>query len=145
MLSAASPTPPNTRRYPLSYVLSGHYGWNTNSLAGQGANGFFWTIVAYNSTDAYLMDIGDSAIFPQYHYSKAYGFTLRSTNTRRYPLSYVYAGIYYWKDGDLLAQGSYGYGWSTYTADGTANSLVFQGSSLNPQNQSNPNGGFYLC
>ncbi|MBR5408910.1 hypothetical protein IK112_03160, partial [Candidatus Saccharibacteria bacterium] len=36
-----------------------------------------------------------------------------STGARRYPLSYVFSGEYYWGNGDLYGQNSVGYWWST--------------------------------
>ena len=45
-LSAASPTPCYTRRYPLSYVYSGRYGWGGGNLISQDFDGDWWSTAA---------------------------------------------------------------------------------------------------
>ena len=46
-----------------------------------------------------------------------------STSARRYPLSYVLSGQYYWAEGSLLGQNEYG-GWQSTTAN-SSNSYVY--------------------
>ncbi|MBQ3469779.1 hypothetical protein IJH16_02295 [Candidatus Saccharibacteria bacterium] len=66
-----------SRRYPLSYVLSGAYGWNNGNLFSQGSGGGWWSTTAYSS-NAYDLDIDSSGIYPQYDsFGKVSGFSLR--------------------------------------------------------------------
>ena len=67
------------------------------------------------------------------------------TFSRRYPLSYVYSGYYYWGNGNLNGQDSLGYWWSTaaYSAS-NAYSLTMYSSNLVPQYSNNKAGGFTL-
>ena len=146
MLSTASPTPPNARRYPLSYVLSGLYRWGNGGLDDQGSSGYWWSSAAGSDSSAYNLGMNSSDLNPQGNYSKVNGFTLRSTIARRYPLSYVLSGYYIWSDGYLNRQDSYGFWWAT-TANDTNNgaySLDVGGSTLNPQNSNGKVNGFTL-
>ena len=54
--------------------------------------------------------------------------------SRRYPLSLIYSGNFYWNNGNLYNQGSIGYWWSR-TANSDTNSyyLGVNSSDLNPQ------------
>ena len=67
------------------------------------------------------------------------------TFSRRYPLSYVYSGYYYWGNGNLNGQDSLGYWWSTAAYnDSEAYNLYMNSSSLNPQSYYGKVGGFSL-
>ncbi|MBR5408860.1 hypothetical protein IK112_02860 [Candidatus Saccharibacteria bacterium] len=64
---------------------------------------------------------------------------------RRYPLSYVFSGYYYWGDGYLDRQDSYGYWWSTAAySDSGAYYLYMNSSGLYPQSNANKAYGFAL-
>ncbi|MBQ3469849.1 hypothetical protein IJH16_02665 [Candidatus Saccharibacteria bacterium] len=76
-LSAASPTPPNTRRYPLSYVFSGNYLWGDGDLYGQGSIGLWWSATASSASGAYDLYMTSSNLFPQDNSNIARGATLR--------------------------------------------------------------------
>ncbi len=81
LLSAASPTPPNTRRYPLSYVWSGLYVWyaDTGKLQYQSSDGLFWSLTPTTSVGrpaAYYLRLNVNLI-PQEIGVKEYGFALR--------------------------------------------------------------------
>ena len=97
------------RRYPLSYVMSGQYWWDDGQLRYQGNNGYAHTATAYTVSDNYFLGIyGGTALAPQNIAGKTFGFPLRFTSARRYPLSYVYSGNYYWygtSAGQLVNQG----------------------------------------
>ena len=67
------------------------------------------------------------------------------TFSRRYPLSYVYSGYYYWGNGNLNGQDSLGYWWSTAAySDSRAYSLAMSSSHLDPQDNSSEALGFAL-
>ena len=65
------------RRYPLSYVLSGFYGWGDGYLGIQDSYGRWWSITAYESTASRYLAMADGALVPQNGSGKASGFTLR--------------------------------------------------------------------
>ena len=68
-----------------------------------------------------------------------------SPRARRYPLSYVFSGFYYWGSGGLSYQDSNGHWWSTAAySDRLAYDLLMNSSGLNPQNNSNKANGFAL-
>ena len=137
------------RRYPLSYVLSGRYFWNTTAGGGydkldfQGTYGFWWTSAPISATGAYSMGINGGLVARED--GKAAGFPLRSISTRRYPLSYVFAGVYWLSGGTLDGQGAYSI-WRSSTAidNDNAYGLSTNSSSLLPQNSNHKNYGFPL-
>ena len=106
MLSAASPSPYYARRYPLSYIFSGNYNWGSGYLGRQGTDGYWWASLAYSSDNAYDLAMDSGYFGPQSNGTKVYGFPLRSTSARRYPLSYVYSGAFSLDDGLLRLQNS---------------------------------------
>ena len=68
-----------------------------------------------------------------------------STIARRYPLSFVFSGYYYWDNGQLYYQGASGNWWSTSaTASDTARYLGMNATILNPQFNGSKLGGFSL-
>ena len=68
-----------------------------------------------------------------------------STGARRYPLSYVFSGRYYWGSGTLYYQDSGGYWWSTAAYSGSnAYYLGMDSSNLGPQSNANKAFGFAL-
>ena len=68
-----------------------------------------------------------------------------STGARRYPLSYVFSGRYYWGSGTLYYQDSGGYWWSTAAYSGSnAYYLGMDSSNLGPQSNANKAYGFAL-
>ena len=68
-----------------------------------------------------------------------------STQARRYPLSLIYSGYFYWNNGGLYYQGSYGYWWSRTANSDTLSYSLFVGSSyLLPQDGNNKLYGFSL-
>ncbi|MBR5408541.1 hypothetical protein IK112_01165 [Candidatus Saccharibacteria bacterium] len=72
-------------------------------------------------------------------------FSSHSTGARRYPLSYVFSGYYYWGNGNLYNQDSSGSWWSTAAYSGSnAYDLYMDSSALLPQGSSNKAGGFAL-
>ncbi|MBQ3469679.1 hypothetical protein IJH16_01770 [Candidatus Saccharibacteria bacterium] len=126
------------RRYPLSYVFSGNYYWGGGYLGNQGSLGYWWSTTALSDSLAYHLRMNSSDLGPQYGNNKAHGFSLRcvsySTSARRYPLSYVLSGYYYWRDGTLLYQDSGGFWWSTAAYnDSEAYNLNMYSSNLGPQ------------
>ena len=106
------------RRYPLSYVNSGFFYYGDGNLYTQGTRGTWWSATATADINAsYLNIIPESTSGG--NNNKSYTFTLRSTYTRRYPLSYVYSGGYHWDDSSLVVQNEAGYWWSTTAEDNT--------------------------
>ena len=68
-----------------------------------------------------------------------------STNARRYPLSFVFSGDYYWNNGQLYSQGVASRWWSTTaTASDTARRLGMVATGLGPQSVDNKLHGFTL-
>ena len=85
-LSAASPSSPNTRRYPLSYAFSGTYVWGYGSLLYQDSRGYWWSTAAYNDSEAYNLYMNSSSLNPQSYYGKVGGFSLRCVSySTKYP------------------------------------------------------------
>ena len=121
--SALHSTP--ARRYPLSYVFSGNYGWTSSTGDGvlnmQGSISRFWSSIAVDTGYATSLRLYESTAYvsPQWSDTKMVGASLRcvsvSNTARRYPLSYVYSGYYGWWDGNLDTQGSRGIFWSATT------------------------------
>ncbi|MBQ3469567.1 hypothetical protein IJH16_01175 [Candidatus Saccharibacteria bacterium] len=72
-----SPTPPNARRYPLSYVLSGSYRWGNGNLNFQDSDGAWWSTAANSGSGAYHLRMNSSYLGPQDYGGKAYGYALR--------------------------------------------------------------------
>ena len=136
------------RRYPLSYVYSGVYYWlNGYGLVdGQNSRGYWWSITANSAGEAYFLYTYASFLDPQYSTGKTNGQSLRSTITRRYPLSYVFSGQYYWVPGSLLYQNTNAGWWSTTAGDASnAYNLGMGSSALHPQvSGSAKTGGFPL-
>ena len=61
---------------PLNFARSGNYGGG--SLSNNGTYGLYWSSTAYSSsTRAYDFYYGTSNTYPQYYYSKYYGFNVR--------------------------------------------------------------------
>ncbi|MBQ3469678.1 hypothetical protein IJH16_01765 [Candidatus Saccharibacteria bacterium] len=73
------------RRYPLSYVFSGFYGWGNGDLSRQDSDGNWWSITAVDNTSAYALRIPTQTIMPRDSNGKHAGFPLRcvsySTNS----------------------------------------------------------------
>ena len=63
LLSAISPTPPNTRRYPLSYVLSGGFSFAGGYTAAQGEYGYYSSVTPYDSDSAYGLMVNTGGVF----------------------------------------------------------------------------------
>ena len=71
--------------------------------------------------------------------------SIGSTKARRYPLSYIFSGRYYWNDGYLYDQDSGGYWWSSLANSSTSiYYLSMYGSGLRPQDGNNNIHGFAL-
>ncbi|MBR5408743.1 hypothetical protein IK112_02225 [Candidatus Saccharibacteria bacterium] len=45
------------RRYPLSYVYSGYYGWWDGNLDTQGSRGIFWSATTNGNAQAYRLSV----------------------------------------------------------------------------------------
>ncbi|MBR5408769.1 hypothetical protein IK112_02355 [Candidatus Saccharibacteria bacterium] len=135
----------SARRYPLSYVYAGMYEWSNGILHNQDSYGVWWSTTAYSASNAYYMDMHSSDLNPQTNYTKLTGFALRSTSARRYPLSYVYSGMYEWSNGILYNQDFYGVWWST-SAYNTNNAyrLYIPNSNLDPMGNDSKARGFAL-
>ncbi|MBR5408740.1 hypothetical protein IK112_02210 [Candidatus Saccharibacteria bacterium] len=89
--------------------------------------------------------MNSSILRSQDNSSKALGLSLRSTIARRCPLSYVFSGYYYWGNGNLANQDSFGYWWSTAAYSGSnAYHLDMHSSYLNPQYNGNKAYGLSL-
>ena len=65
-----------TRRYPLSYVLSGDYRWDTSILEHQGDYGGWWSTTTENSASAFFFAIVPTSINPTNNWSKISGWAL---------------------------------------------------------------------
>ncbi|MBR5408551.1 hypothetical protein IK112_01220, partial [Candidatus Saccharibacteria bacterium] len=139
----------HARRYPLSYVYSGYYYWGDGYLYYQGSYGGWWSTTATSDSSAYNLGMASSYLDPQLNSSKAGGVSLRCTFcftfSRRYPLSYVFSGVYYWGGGNLAYQDSVGAWWST-TASSASNAyhLNMNSSNLDPQGNNTKASGFAL-
>ena len=65
-----------SRRYPLSYVYSGNYGWY-GSLYGQGSIGYWNSTTANGASNTYHFSIDNGSADPRDTHNKIYGWTLR--------------------------------------------------------------------
>ncbi|MBQ3470076.1 hypothetical protein IJH16_03885 [Candidatus Saccharibacteria bacterium] len=83
MLSAASPTPCYTRRYPLSYVFSGNYWWSDGNLSSQNSEGRWRSATASGTNNAHYVYMGSSVFNPQSNAGKADGFSLRCASREK--------------------------------------------------------------
>ncbi|MBQ3469931.1 hypothetical protein IJH16_03105 [Candidatus Saccharibacteria bacterium] len=81
-----SPTPPNTRRYPLSYVFAGQYSWAASKLGNQNEYGFSWSNTAVNQNDARRLYINGGSGLVDSDITKAGGFPLRFILAERLPI-----------------------------------------------------------
>ncbi len=134
-----------SRRYPLSYVYDGYYFWSDGTLNSQDSNSRYWATAAYSYNVAYYFGLWDGTADPQAITNTPVGGSLRFTIARRYPLSYVFSGLYRWGNGTLYYQDSYGYWWSTAaTSDSNAYLLDLNSSNLSPQSIDNKAYGFAL-
>ena len=147
VLSAPSYYSTGARRYPLSYVYSGTYSWGVGDLYNQGSVGYGMSTTAQSDRGAYFLSVHSGGLVPQGNDSKTYSLPLRcvSIQARRYPLSYVLAGVYWFSDGILDGQGTYSI-WRSSTAidNDNAYGLSTNSSSLLPQNSNHKNYGFPL-
>ncbi|MBQ3309293.1 hypothetical protein IJG78_01295 [Candidatus Saccharibacteria bacterium] len=70
-------------------------------------------------------------------------FSTGSTKARRYPLSYIFSGFYYW-GGYLRYQGAAGYWWAATSNESSgAYDLSMDSSSLNPSTNNHDNNLMY--
>ncbi|MBQ3469566.1 hypothetical protein IJH16_01170 [Candidatus Saccharibacteria bacterium] len=140
----------SARRYPLSYVFSGNYYWGGGTLYYQDSYGRWWSTTASSDSNAYYLLMHSSLLSPQDYSNKAGGFSLRCvslgfTFSRRYPLSYVFAGYYTWINAILGNQGD-GSGYYSATASNNRASrmAVFPGSLIYSDDTLNKNYGYSL-
>ncbi|MBR5408803.1 hypothetical protein IK112_02530 [Candidatus Saccharibacteria bacterium] len=77
VLSAPSYYFTGARRYPLSYVYSGYYGWDSGRTGNQNEGGHWWSSKAENSSKSYLFHTSNTALYSQTDHLKDQGFTLR--------------------------------------------------------------------
>ncbi|MBQ3309670.1 hypothetical protein IJG78_03270 [Candidatus Saccharibacteria bacterium] len=72
-------------------------------------------------------------------------YSTGSTKARRYPLSYIYSGYYYWGDGGYLGtQGTYGDFWSNLANSSTHAHSSYINSSTLTHGTSNKANGYAL-
>ncbi|MBR5408674.1 hypothetical protein IK112_01870 [Candidatus Saccharibacteria bacterium] len=143
-----------SRRYPLSYVWSGQYGGGNGKLGNQGEYGFWWSSMAlgqsqarrvYLNYDNGLETTEENTAITKYNALALHYIFISFTSARRYPLSYVFFGYYYWGNGNLVNQDSGGYWWSTAAySDSNAYYLGMNSSLLYPQYNNNKAYGFAL-
>ncbi|MBR5408847.1 hypothetical protein IK112_02790 [Candidatus Saccharibacteria bacterium] len=148
-LRCISPCSTSTRRYPLSYVYSGGYLWSVGDgrldYQGTGAQYYSSTAVSDIPSKQYMLMLSSSSNTPQYGNYKIFGFPLRFTFTRRYPLSYVYAGRYTWSSGTVGFQNQNA-DWWTATAQNAEliYRLFISDGSNTPQDSNYRDRGFSL-
>ncbi|MBR5408800.1 hypothetical protein IK112_02515 [Candidatus Saccharibacteria bacterium] len=65
------------RRYPLSHVFSGTYGWMNGYIYNQGDYNFLWSNTADDNANAYDLNMNSDSLLPQHSYTKLYAFALR--------------------------------------------------------------------
>ncbi len=88
-------------------------------------DGYYWSSSIVSSTDSYHLYMHTTRLIKANSGNKRLGFALRcvmalrfflptgSLGARSYPLSYVYAGRYYWDTGRLYFQAVSGLYWSS--------------------------------
>ena len=62
---------------PLNFNRPGYYNWDNGALYYRGAVGYFWSSTAYSTTLAHGLLFYSTYFYPQYGYSKGYGFSVR--------------------------------------------------------------------
>ncbi len=65
------------RSYPLSFVLSGEYGWDAGRIYNQGVLGRLWAITIYSRTNSYSLSLEDSSTNAALSRSKCNGRSIR--------------------------------------------------------------------
>ena len=65
------------RSYPLSYVYSGNYYWDTGRLYLQTVNGLYWSSSIVSSTNSYYQYMYNTRLFKAPSYNKRIGLALR--------------------------------------------------------------------
>ena len=116
-------------------------------MYGLDYNGSWWSATGTNSDNAYSLVLNTGGIYTQDNFGKVNGRNLScvSIKARRYPLSYVFSGYYYWGNGNLTNPDSVGYWWSTAAnSDSNAYHVLMHSSALNPQSNANKALGFTL-
>ena len=65
------------RSYPLSYVLSGRYAWETGLLYNQGTNALYWSTVVSSGTGGFRLNSWNQGLYYDDAYNKSDGYALR--------------------------------------------------------------------
>ena len=65
------------RSYPLSYVYSGYYYWDTGRLYFQTVGGYYWSSSIVSSTDSYALNMNSTRLVKARSDNKRIGFALR--------------------------------------------------------------------
>ena len=65
------------KSYPLSYVYSGFYNWDTGRLYSQNYSGIYWSSTVVSSPNAYRLFTWSSVVSPANTSSKARGYAFR--------------------------------------------------------------------
>ena len=67
----------NARSYPLSYIYSGYYYWNTGRLYNQTLHDDYWPSTIYNSSSGYNLAMYGSRLIKAHTGNKRSGLALR--------------------------------------------------------------------
>ena len=66
------------RRYPLSYIFSGVYEFNTAKLVVQGTDAIYWSSTnSASEASSYLLAMGGAYLNPESNYPKLWAGSLR--------------------------------------------------------------------
>ena len=88
-----------------------------------------WHLATYSGSGSY-----QELIATAYNSKTGGGLTNGDTNIQYSPLSFVYAGYYYYRNGNLDYRGDYGYYWESMVYNATdAYYLFFYSTRLGPQ------------
>ncbi|MBR3180650.1 hypothetical protein IKF63_01035, partial [Candidatus Saccharibacteria bacterium] len=138
------------RSLPLSFMMSGYYGWGSGNLIYRGTDGRFWVSTPVTYTSSRYLYFGSSNVIPKYGDYSPSGFSLRcvafpSRALRSLPLSVMMSGDIHWYSGNLNDRGTYGRFWtSSSNVYIHSRYLYFSSAGVNPMNSNLKPYGFPL-
>ena len=112
---------------------------------GNASGGIFMDVVRAFLLDQNWQLAGYSGKGSYYDLMNTYNMSGNDAGIQAAPLSFLRGGYYYYSNGGLNNRGDRGYDWeSRVDSDTYAYRLVFQSTSLNPQNSNYKGSGFSL-
>ena len=63
--------------FPLSFLRSGYYNYDTGNLNNRGSRGYFWSSFANSTANSRGLGFYSTYLYPQNDYNKGNGFAVR--------------------------------------------------------------------